>query len=300
MYTIKQAAERSGVNVALLRAWERRYRIVEPARTDSGYRLYDDAAIARLRAMRALVDEGWSPRQAAERVLAADAAELDAIGGSEDVAPPDPEDEAARTAAAFVDGAARLDSATIEGALDDIFARGSFERIFIDRIHPALVALGDGWASGAIDVAGEHLASAALVRRLATVFEAAGGSGGAEPVLIGLPPGARHEIGSLAFAIAARRAGLPVAYLGPDVPAASWVAAVDRTRARAVAIGVVMQEDVKGGDAVVRAIRETHPGLPIAVGGRLGPLVGDGQVIRLPDSLTDAVEALRSALVQGS
>ena len=30
MYTIKEAAARSGVSVPLLRAWERRYRIVEP------------------------------------------------------------------------------------------------------------------------------------------------------------------------------------------------------------------------------------------------------------------------------
>ncbi|MGZ8563397.1 MAG: MerR family transcriptional regulator [Candidatus Limnocylindria bacterium] len=35
----------------MLRAWERRYAIVEPMRTDSGYRLYDEAAIDRLRAM---------------------------------------------------------------------------------------------------------------------------------------------------------------------------------------------------------------------------------------------------------
>ena len=40
---------RSGVSVPLLRAWERRYGIVAPARTASGYRLYDEAALARLR-----------------------------------------------------------------------------------------------------------------------------------------------------------------------------------------------------------------------------------------------------------
>ena len=39
MYTIKQAAARSGVGVSLLRAWERRYGVVHPVRTPSGYRL---------------------------------------------------------------------------------------------------------------------------------------------------------------------------------------------------------------------------------------------------------------------
>ena len=65
MYTIKQASARSGVSVPLLRAWERRYRIVEPARTAAGYRLYDDEALDRIRTMRRLVDAGWSPSTAA-------------------------------------------------------------------------------------------------------------------------------------------------------------------------------------------------------------------------------------------
>jgi methanogenic corrinoid protein MtbC1 len=127
-------------------------------------------------------------------------------------------------------------------------------------------------------------------------FEAAGGSGGDRPVLVGLPPGARHEIASLAFATAARRAGLPVVYLGPDVPAASWVAAAERTGARAVAMGIVLEEDVSGGNAVVTALRATHPALVIAIGGRRGPLVGKGGVVQLPDGLDDAVAVLRGAI----
>ncbi|HET8570333.1 MAG TPA: MerR family transcriptional regulator [Candidatus Limnocylindria bacterium] len=51
MYTIREAAHRAGVTPDVLRAWERRYGVVSPQRTASGYRLYDDAAIARLRAM---------------------------------------------------------------------------------------------------------------------------------------------------------------------------------------------------------------------------------------------------------
>ena len=62
MYTISEAADRAGVSVELLRAWERRYGIVEPDRTAAGYRLYDEAAIGRVRAMRGLVDEGWTRR----------------------------------------------------------------------------------------------------------------------------------------------------------------------------------------------------------------------------------------------
>jgi DNA-binding transcriptional MerR regulator/methylmalonyl-CoA mutase cobalamin-binding subunit len=291
MYTIKQAAARSGVNVALLRAWERRYGIVSPNRSDSGYRLYDEEAIGRLRAMRALVDEGWSARQAAERVSASSAGELAEIGRS--AAP----DDGRSPIETFVEGAAAIDPAAIERALDDIFASGSFERVVETLLYPALHALGDAWARGKVDVAGEHAASAAAVRRLSAAFEAAGSvETDGRPVLVGLPPGVRHEVAALASATALRRVGLGVIYLGPDVPVTSWVAAVARTDARAIAFGVVMEGDVSAADEVVAAVRGAHPQVVIGVGGRHATEVGDGAVLRLPESLAAAVEALRRAV----
>ena len=296
MYTIKQAALRSGVNVALLRAWERRYRIVEPMRTDSGYRLYDEAAIDRLRAMRSLVDAGWSARQAADRVSTATPEEIGALAPEE----PQTTDAPAHvgsTSEAFVAAAGRIDTAAVEHALDDMFAAGSFERVVEDRLFPALRALGDAWATGAIDIAGEHAASSAVARRLSMAFEAAGSpTDGRSAVLVGLPPGSRHELAALAFATAVRRAGLPVVYLGADVPVESWTAAVARTDARAIAFGVVMDRDIAAADEVIRAVHATHPDVVVAVGGRLSSIVADGNLVRLPDRLGDAVEALRRAL----
>ena len=296
MYTLKQAALRSGVNVALLRAWERRYGIVEPMRTDSGYRLYDEAAIDRLRAMRSLVDAGWSARQAADRVASSSPEE---IGGMAPLEPADADEVTplASSIDAFVAGATRIDPAAIERALDDMFAGGTFERVVEDRLFPALRALGEAWGKGTVDVAGEHAASAAVARRLSIAFEAAGSpAGGAGPILVGLPPGARHELAALAFATAARRSGLPVVYLGPDVPVASWITAATQTDARAICFGVVIGRDVAAADEVVTAVRAAHPGLVIAAGGREAAEVGNGAVLRLPDRLGDAVEALRRAL----
>jgi DNA-binding transcriptional MerR regulator len=39
MYTIKQAAQLTGVPEGSLRAWERRYGVVVPHRTQAGYRI---------------------------------------------------------------------------------------------------------------------------------------------------------------------------------------------------------------------------------------------------------------------
>ena len=70
MYTIKEAAARTGLTVPVLRAWERRYGVVAPARTAGGYRVYDEAALGRLRSMRRLIDDGWSPSAAAAAIIA--------------------------------------------------------------------------------------------------------------------------------------------------------------------------------------------------------------------------------------
>ena len=68
MYTIKQASRLTGVSEASLRAWERRYGVVVPHRNESGYRVYDEEALAAVSTMRRLVDDGWSPAEAADAV----------------------------------------------------------------------------------------------------------------------------------------------------------------------------------------------------------------------------------------
>lgn len=300
MYTIKEASQRTGVSVALLRAWERRYGIVEPTRTEARYRLYNDADITRVRAMRALVATGRSPRQAANHLSTLPAADVAKLAG--DV--PRIDGETVREPVRgrhlpFVRAAGRIDGAAIERALDEMFASGSFERVVEDWLYPCLVALGEAWERGEVDVAGEHAASAAALRRLGIAFEAAGqGAAGVAPILVGLPSGARHELPALAFATALRRAGMNATYLGPDVPVASWLTAVQRTRARAVVIGVGMADDVLPASAVVDAMQATTD-LLLAVGGRHGTDVIHDSVIHLPDRLSDAVDVLSTELARG-
>lgn len=314
MYTIKQAALRAGVSVPLLRAWERRYRVLTPARTASGYRLYDDAAISRARLMRLLVEEGWSPSAAASSILEAEARGLplpqpsateaaerhDRAGLPDTHGSNEAATDARRLVAEFVTAAAVLDQSGVEAALDEMFAGGSFEQVAADSLLPALRALGEAWASGSVDVAAEHAASSAVLRRLAGAFQAASRPSRADPVLVGLPPGSRHELGALAFAAVARRSGLPVVYLGPDLPVADWVGAATQTRAAAAVIGVVRAGDVAAAEAVAVALRDARPQLLIAFGGAAAgklPDTADTRSIRLPtDDLRASVDALALAV----
>ena len=294
MYTIKEAASRSGVAIETIRAWERRYGIVVPARTDSGYRLYDDDAIRRLDAMRRLVVDGMQPSAAAAELRERGAESLSAPVSSARWRPDT--DERSRLMERFVAGAAALDERSITAALDDIFARGSYERVATDILFPALQRLGQAWADGQVSVAGEHLASHIVQRRLGQMFEAAGAVGSnRRQVIIGLPPSSRHELGALAFAVAARRAGLAVAYLGADLPIQDWQAAA-RT-ARAAVVGVPTANDAQAAAEVVAQLAAGMPGLVVVVGGVGAANVPNvANVVRLPDQLDEAVATLKRAI----
>ncbi len=294
MYTIGQAAIRAGVSVPLLRAWERRYGIVRPERTASGYRLYDEASIERLRAMRELVDGGWSPAQAARQIEVEGVPPATAaLGDSASTgASPTP---VGGLSAAFVDAAAELDEPRVESILDEIFATGSFERVVDDRLMPALRALGVAWSTGQVSVAAEHAASHAVLRRLSAAFQGTGTGAMGRPVLVGLPPGCRHELGALAFATAVRRRGIGAVYLGPDVPLQSWVDAARWTKARAIVIGAPTHEDLDAAQEVAK-IALALDGLVVAIGGGAASDVTLPGVLRLTDGIGAAARALGDAL----
>lgn len=266
MFTINQAARLTGVREATLRTWERRYAVVAPRRTPSGYRLYSDEMIAVLTTMRRLVDAGWSAAEAARAIREGD------VSVSRRSASPGPaqdldRDDAAGYMELFLASAARMDTEGIEKSLDGGFSLGSFEHVVDTWLCPSLVALGEGWARGEIDVAGEHTAAHAVVRRLSAAFEAAGSRSRGPTVVVGLPAGSLHQLGALAFATAIRRRGLDVLYLGPSVPAASWEAAVASRSAHAAVLGVVTAADRPSATITAQHLLDTDPGLLVACGG---------------------------------
>lgn len=299
MYTIKQASARTGLGAPLIRAWERRYGVIAPTRTASGYRLYDEAAIKTLQAMRALVDSGWTASEAARAIGAGEiavddiAVEPSTSGG---VAPTTAAAHRARLVDRFVAAAESTSPAETEAALDEILASGSFEAVVDDLLLPAAAALGDSWTAGRLSVAAEHAASAAIARRLAAAYQA-GAIAGRPAAVVGLPPGSRHELGALAFAVALRRRGVGVLYLGPDVPVDAWVDVTRRTRARAAVIAVVTEADRAPATAVVEALHAE--GVPIVAAGGVAATAdvstSDGLLV-LPQRVVEAAAAVAEAV----
>jgi DNA-binding transcriptional MerR regulator/methylmalonyl-CoA mutase cobalamin-binding subunit len=290
MFTIKEASARTGVSVASLRAWERRYGVVEPQRTDSGYRLYDERALEALSAMRRLVNQGWSPATAAAAISSGDVA---TAASSQPSGPAVPVAGSPALTEAFLDAASTVDVSAIESVLDQAFALGSFETVVDGWLMPALTALGEAWAEGRVDVAGEHAASYAVMRRLSQAFAAASSVSHGPRIVVGLPAGSHHELGALAFATAARRRGLAVVYVGADLPVDSWIRAVRAFPTRVAVLGVPTPKDRATASETAQALLANGRGLVVAAGGAHADDLAPG-VVRLPCSITESARALEN------
>lgn len=298
-YTVRQVSALTGIAPDTLRAWERRYEVVTPARTESGYRIYDDRDVERLQLMARLVAEGAPASLAAQQVeatLAGGGPEVgSALPGVTGSSATSPLDDLALDA--LVVAARNLDREEVDAVLDRAFSTGSFETVAEQWLLPAVAELGTAWADGRIDVAGEHLVSGAVRGRLGRAFDAAGTALGGPVVLVGLPPGSLHELGSLTFAICLRRLGADVRWLGADLPVASWSHAVGRLAPAAAVITVPISVDVPAASAVVTRLRGEHPGLPVYVGG--GGALGAGEVLQLPASVPQAAREVMLHLRDG-
>ncbi|HYQ39518.1 MAG TPA: MerR family transcriptional regulator [Pseudomonas sp.] len=58
LYPIREVSRLTGVNPVTLRAWERRYGLIQPTRTDSGHRLYSQVDIEAVRSILAWTERG--------------------------------------------------------------------------------------------------------------------------------------------------------------------------------------------------------------------------------------------------
>ncbi|MER6973022.1 MerR family transcriptional regulator [Nocardioides sp. NPDC000445] len=264
MYTIKHAAQRVGITTATLRAWERRYGVIAPHRSESGYRLYGDHDVAVLRSMKQLVDQGWSAALAA-----AEAIRLDRAQPAHEIAaaPGDGASSSSDLVERLTTAASALDTTDLAATLDQVFALGGFETVMTDHVFPALEELGDAWADGRVSIAGEHLASNAVMRRLALAYEAAAAHGHGPRIALGTASNARHEIGLFAFAVAARRHGMDTDYLGADLPVEDWLGVVDDPDLAAAVLVIPTTADIIATAAVITALHDHRPDLVVAVGG---------------------------------
>jgi len=204
-HRIGEFARRVGVTPELLRAWEQRYGLLRPMRTDGGFRLYGEEDAERVARMRRALDEGLSAAEAA-RVALATAPSSDHLI-----------DDARARLMSSIDS---YDEAAVQAALDDALAAFGLEAFVRDLILPTLTAVGRGWEQGDVEISQEHFASNLIRGRLLSLARL-WGRGSGPLALLACAPGEQHDISLLAFGVILRSHGWRILFLGADTPLAT-------------------------------------------------------------------------------
>ena len=239
-YPIRVVAERTGLTPAAIRAWERRYAIVAPSRSDGAQRLYSDADVERLRLVTRLSAEGYSLADLARRSTAV----LSRL--SKDSTPSDrivePSTQRRPVIDRLIDSARKLNPAALRADLTQAVLDLGPIPAMDEIISPFLVRLGEAWACGDVSVAQEHVASGVVRDVLGWLLQSAVPSPEAPTVIATTIAGEGHEFGAMMSAVVAAVAGWRVLYLGPNTPALELAQAARASRARAIVVGIVGKE----------------------------------------------------------
>ena len=261
---IGELSRRVGVSPELLRAWERRYGLLHPARTAGGLRLYSAEDERRVRAMQAHVESGLS---------AAEAARLASAGESATSAV-DQGDAIQRGVSELRAALDAIDADAAHAVLDGLVASFTLDTVLAGVVLPYLRELGERWQRGEASVAQEHFASNLLRARLLAL--ARGWERGEGRIaLLACAPGEQHDLPLIAFGLALRSRGWRIVFLGADSPAASVAEAAERLRPELVVVSSVTPRGFRR-DAEAFAMIASEHRLVIA---------GTGTTERLAESL---------------
>lgn len=259
-YRIKTVSSLTGITATTLRAWERRYDVVDPRRTPSGYRVYSEDDIARLVRVKSLVDKGFKAGEAMEIIRR----------GAHEPSPSRVDGEGLhRVRSQLLNALLRLDRSAAARLASQLVAT-PFDRQIDQIFSPLLGQVGEMWAEGDCSVAQEHFASAFVRERLVGMLEAFSDAPPDAPeVLCVGTPGELHEFGLLAAAIHLAMRGWRITYLGADLPIDQIAPIAQQRRPALLCTSVILSRSRADCVALAAAFRAVAPrDTMIVLGGR--------------------------------
>jgi DNA-binding transcriptional MerR regulator len=210
-YSIKDIENLTGIKAHTLRIWEKRYGIIEPDRTDTNIRYYDDTEVKKILSISILNNHGikiskiarLKPEELHKQVI-----EISTKNDNYNI---------------YVE---KLLLATIdmnEDDFEDIFNESirhfGFENSIVNIIYPFLQKIGVLWVTGNIHPAQEHFTSHLIRQKLMVEADKLPKAQNKQNTFIlFLPEGELHELGLLFYNYLLRKLGYHVIYLGQSVP----------------------------------------------------------------------------------
>jgi MerR family transcriptional regulator, light-induced transcriptional regulator len=211
-YSIRDLEQLSGIKAHTLRIWEQRYNIIQPKRTDTNIRMYDDHDLKLVLNISLLKDHGFKISEISKLPLDEMAKEVIAISDKKLNYP----DQIHALTISMID----LDEERFEKIISTNFLQFGFENTMLNIIYPFLSRVGTLWMTGSIGPAQEHFMSNLIRQKVIVAIDGQviKHRPDVKKFLLYLPEGELHEIGLLFATYVIRSRNHKVIYLGQTLP----------------------------------------------------------------------------------
>ncbi len=234
LYNIGVVSRMTGISMATLRAWERRYEFPESERTAGGHRLYSENDVLRLRWVKARIDEGMQTAQSINALRHQESTghlilTANALTPTQAISTEKPSsiqvggtNDRAGNLEVFrqrlTDHLLQRNIEQADDVLIEALAVSTPEDLILKVIAPTIAVMGTYWEEGAINVAIEHLSTNYLRQKLLSWILSGPPPRKTRPIVLSCAPDEWHEGSLLVLGALLRRRRWPIAYLGQALP----------------------------------------------------------------------------------
>lgn len=298
-YNIKAVMQQTQVNVSTLRAWEQRYGVPQPQRSEHGHRLYSQRDIELIKWLRRCTEDGVSIGQAVALLTdqVAEASVVDAVQQR-----PIASDEPlwATNREQLTTALLRLDARGAHLQVNQLLTLFPGATVVLRLFQPLLAELGERWSLSDQCVADERFVSNFVRQRLLAMINTHEPFTSGPRVICCCPPNEQHELGLLMFAVLLEARGWDVVYLGQDVALDRLDVFLRKVAPALVTVAVSMTENLVGVIEMSRVVEaNAASGLAMGYCGRVftaQPELRNLPGIYLGDNFETACERAQSII----
>lgn len=209
-YSIKDLEQLSGIKAHTLRIWEQRYNLLDPKRTETNIRYYDDEDLKLILNVALLNDNGFKISKIASMTFAEMREEV--VKLTERSLTHD--DQIHALTICMIE----MDEERFDKVLSTNILKLGFEQTMLNIIYPFMSKIGVLWQTGAINPAQEHFISNLVRQKLIVAIDGQIHVQGGKKFLLFLPEGELHEVSILFASYIIKSKGHRVIYLGQSTP----------------------------------------------------------------------------------
>ncbi|UCZ54742.1 cobalamin-dependent protein [Bacillus shivajii] len=259
-YNIKAVTNMLGIQAGTLRAWERRYRIIEPIRNQAGHRLYTDKHVSILKWLIKKVNQGFTIGQAVdllETEFKGRQINTDQVyQGQLEVLQND-----------LIESLLNFRESESNQILNQAFGMFSVETVVNQVLKNTLIEAGDMWERSEINTAHEHYITSYIRTKITNVFQSLPSEGSLQKVITVCAPNEQHEVGLLTFTLFLKRRGYETIYLGSGMEEKDYLEIIKELAPDMFFMSCTMSENLAATLRLVKAIENSDHKVKVGLGG---------------------------------